>query len=130
MAGVRTRLQPSLSAPFASPMKARIGPLESRTSGGGTELRHIVRPHFEVLQSVFAEGCGDGHIGRISATGDKNASDPRHVVAWIENVPGAPDISFKPSRKIPDAPRQRCSHIAEIPGAVARRNIQAAAERD
>jgi hypothetical protein len=52
-------------------------------------LRDFIRPDFKALQSVWAEGGGDGNIGRVAALRDEHSSNPGHVVPRIECVPSA-----------------------------------------
>src|ERR1035437_10199753 len=93
-------------------------------------FRDFIRPNFKALQSVLAERGGDGNIGRVAASRDEHSSNPGHVVPWIECVPGATEIDFNPRCKIHRTVRRQRPHVAQVAGAVTRRNIHAAAERD
>src|SRR5208282_63076 len=93
-------------------------------------LIDFIHPDFKALQSIWAEGGGDGNIGRVAASRYEHSSNPGHVVTWIECVPGTAKIDFNPSRKIHHPVRRERSHVAKVSGAVPRRNIHAAAERD
>src|ERR1700687_5043902 len=52
------------------------------------------------------------------------------VVTRVERVPAAAQIGFKPTREIHRRVHRRHTDVAEISGAVASRNIHAAAEGD
>ena len=68
------------------------------------------------------------HIGGIAAVRDENTPDPRGVVARIEGVPAAAEIDFDPCRKIHGRVRRRKADVGNIASAIARRDVQAAAE--
>src|SRR5689334_21106871 len=51
-------------------------------------------------------------------------------MARVERVPLAADIGFEPGREIHRSVRDRHPDIAEIAGAIASRDVHAAAERD
>ena len=91
-------------------------------------FRDFIGPDFKALQSILAEGGGDGDIGRVAASRDEHSSNPGHIVPWIERVPGATEIDFNPRCKIHHAVRRQRPHVAQVSGAVPRRNIHAAAE--
>src|SRR4026209_2894861 len=92
--------------------------------------RDLVGPVRETRERVGTEGVADRDIRRIASTRDQRAADPRDVVPWIERVPAASDIGFEPGGEIHRTIRRRHADIAEIAGAVAGRNVHAAAERD
>lgn len=52
-------------------------------------LGHFVADHKEMGQVGRAEGCGESHVGGVSAHGHKDSADPRGVVASIEGPPAA-----------------------------------------
>ena len=91
---------------------------------------NLIRPDLETLQRIGSESRGDRDIARIAASRHQNAAHARHIVARVEHVPAAADPGLEPRREIAHAVRWRRSDIAQVPGAVSRRNIHAAAESD
>ena len=94
-------------------------------------LDHLVCPHDEVLQRVRTERRRNRDI--------RAASRPRAIstrpirgmlLRAIERVPAPAEIGLEPGGEIHRAVRRRDADVAEIAGAVARRNVHAAAERD
>src|SRR4029077_4348685 len=69
-------------------------------------------------------------VARIAAPRHQDAAHARQIVARVEYMPAAADPGFEPRREIAHGERRRSSHVAEIAGAVARRNIHATAEGD
>ena len=61
---------------------------------------------------------------------DQNPPEPDAVIARIESEPAAAEIDLHPSCKVHRRIRRRDTDIAYIAGAIARRDIEAAAERD
>src|SRR5665811_865523 len=61
---------------------------------------HFVGPDPKGLQGVGAKGGGDRNVGGVAAARDEDASGARNVVAWIERVPGIPEIGLEPSREV------------------------------
>ena len=90
----------------------------------------LVRPHGETGERVGTERVADRHVRRIASAGDEHAADPRSVVPRIERVPVPSDIGLEPGGEIHRAKRRRNADVAEIAGAVAGRNVHAAAEGD
>src|SRR5258708_6273688 len=143
---------PTITASYAAPTSGRrscclwapadiAGNISQKSLGGQSHrstalavwLRNLgdfVGPYLEADQGVRPEGLGDRHIGGIAALRYQDAADPRHVVARIEHVPASADIGLEPAGEVTHRPRQRGADVAEVPGAVARRNIHAAAEGD
>ena len=91
---------------------------------------NLIGPNPETLQHVGPERRGDRDIGRIAASRHQNPAHPRHIVARVENVPAAADPGLKPPREIAWGERRWRSNIAQVAGAISRRNIQATAEGD
>src|SRR5262249_17764630 len=58
------------------------------------------------------------------------AADARHVVAGVEGEPAAAEIDLEPGAEIHRIGLRWHADVAEIAGAVARRDVHAAAERD
>ena len=73
---------------------------------------------------------GQRHIGGIATVRDENTPDPRGVVARVKGVPAAAEIDFDPRRKIHGRVRWRKTDVGYVTGAIARRDVQAAAEGD
>src|SRR6201995_4722531 len=120
-----------------SSMRARLSNKKAaisagkRPSGGLCRgLWNLVGPHLEALQRVRPERLGDRHVGGVASLRNQHAADPRLVVARIESVPAAAEIGLEPAGEIADRPRLRRADVAEIAGAIARRNVHAAAEGD
>ena len=93
-------------------------------------LHELISPYFKADECVRSESLDNWNICGIAALGDQDAADPRNVVARIEGVPMAADVSLEPAGKISRGIRRRHADVAEIAGAISGRNIHAAAERD
>src|SRR5262249_9539295 len=89
---------------------------------------NLVRPDLEVDQRVRAEGERDRYVGRVAALGNQHAANSRYVVARIKSVPMPAEISLEPGGEVHWAIRRRHADFAEVAGAIARRNVHAAAE--
>src|SRR5262249_43274540 len=96
----------------------------------GRLLYHLVGAHDEALEHVGAERGADRHVGGVAAACHDDAADARHVVAGVEGVPAAAEIDLEPGAEIHRIGLRRYADVAEIAGAVARRDVHAAAERD
>src|ERR1019366_5535690 len=66
----------------------------------------------------------------IAASRHQDAANARHIVARVERVPAPADPGLEPRREIARGERRWRSDIAQVAGAVSRRNIHAAAEGD
>src|SRR5580704_664256 len=117
----------SRSTPTQYVMASRYPSNGRRARGSGG---HFVGPDPKGLQRVGSEGRGDRHVGRVAAARDEDAPDARRVVARIERVPGRPEVSLEPSREVHRRRVLRHADVAQIAGAIARRNVQAATEGD
>ena len=95
---------------------------------GALFARHLICPDLKVDQGVWAEGVADRHIGCVPAIGDHDASDPWRVVAGIEHVPLVVEIHLKPAGEIHGVRVDGHADIAEVSGAVAGRDVGAAAQ--
>src|SRR5581483_6483243 len=91
-------------------------------------LRRFIGPHPERLERIGAEGRADGDVGGIAAACDQDAPDARLVVARIEGVPGAAEIGFEPAGEVHGRIGRRHADVAQVAGAVPRRNVHAAAQ--
>lgn len=93
-------------------------------------LFYFFRPDLEFRQLVFTECKDQGNIRGIATAGDENTGNPGRVVARVEHPPLSLQIDLHPGREIPRRMWLRLADIAEIAGAVACRDIHAAAEGD
>ncbi len=66
----------------------------------------------------------------VAPASHHDATDTGNVVPSIERVPAAAKIDLKPSAEIHRLGLGRDADVAEIPGAIARRNVHATAQRD
>ena len=87
-------------------------------------------PDAKARQGAGTEDVGQRHIGGIATVRDENTPDPRSVVARVEGMPPAAEIDFDPRRKIHRRVRRRKADVGDVAGAIARRDVQAAAESD
>src|SRR5258708_17944792 len=92
-------------------------------------LHQLICPDFKADQRIWSERLGNWNVRGIAALGDQDTADPRNVVARIEGVPAAAEISLIPAGKIPRGVGRRHADVTEIAGAISRRNVHAAAER-
>src|SRR5207253_6289664 len=60
----------------------------------------------------------------------QDAAETRHIVSRIEDVPAPTEIGLEPRCEIARTVGRLGAHVAEIAGAVARRNVHAAAQSD
>src|SRR5215207_5696134 len=111
---------------------SRLAAISNQAGRRGTipRSRNLVGPDLEAGQGVWPEGLGDRHIGSVAPLRDQDAADPGHVVARIEGAPVPAEIGLEPAGEIAHGPGFWRADIAEIAGAIARRNVHAAAERD
>ena len=61
---------------------------------------------------------------------DENTPDPRDVVARVKGVPLAAEVDFDPRCKIHGRVWRRKADVGHVTRAIARRDVQAAAESD
>ena len=110
----------------------RVGRFALLTRTGAHDLTScdLICPNLEADQRVRSECMGDGNIRGITPLRDQDAANSRHVVSRIEGMPTAADIGLEPAGKIARRPRLWCSDVAEIAGAITRRNVHAAAQGD
>src|ERR1700730_12690401 len=93
-------------------------------------LACLVRTDLETDQRVGAEGVGDRHVSCIAPLSDQHAAYSRHVVPRIECVPSPAKIGLEPAGEIHWAIGRWYADVPKVAGAIARRNVHAAAERD
>src|ERR1700680_2771838 len=90
----------------------------------------LVRPDLEAQQRVGTERIADCDVGRIAASRNEHPADPRHIVPRVEDAPAAAEIRLDPSGEIHWSIRRQDADVAEITGAIACRNVHAAAKCD
>jgi len=78
----------------------------------------------------MAEDVGQRNIGGIAAVRDEDTPDLRYVVARVEGVPPAAEIDLDPCCKIHRRVRRWKGDVGKVTSAIARGDIQAAAEGD
>src|SRR5579862_8059916 len=115
---------------------ARLGGLNAwrarfaRLNFCSVRLRDLVRENFEADQRTGTERVTDGDVGGVAAAGNEHPTDARNVVARIERVPSAAEVRLEPAREVHRSVWRRYANVAEIAGAVARRNVHATAKCD
>src|SRR6267378_7824326 len=98
------------------------------TTASRSRRRYLISPDLEAAERIGPERRGYGDVDRIAAPCHQHSPDPRHVVARVEGIPASSEIRLEPSGEIWRAVGWRCTHVAEIAGAVPRRNVHASAE--
>src|SRR5580704_2719252 len=109
---------------MTSPARRLAAPPRQPSSGD------LVGPDPEGLEGVGTEGGGDRDVGGVTAARDEDASDAGDVVSRIERVPGTSEIGLEPSGEVHRRGVLGDADVAEIPGAIARGDVQATAEGD
>ena len=107
---------------FANTLKA-VKEFHSSQSGS------LICPDAKAVKGVGAESLCNSDIRRVPSLGQENPANARSIVPWVERMAITTEISFEPRCEITRWIRRRRTHIAEIPGAVARGNVQGSAER-
>src|SRR5216683_3879875 len=97
---------------------------------GCADAAYLVRPDLEAQQRVRAERIADCDVSRIAASRNENPADPWHIVSRVKDVPAAAEIRLDPSGEIHWPIRRQDADVAKITGAVACRNVHAAAKCD
>src|SRR5258708_33912995 len=92
-------------------------------------LHQLICPDFKADQRIWSERLGNWNVRGIAALGDQDTADPRNVVARIEGVPAAAEISLKPAGKIPRGEGRRHPDVTENAGPLSPPNDLAQAER-
>src|SRR6266403_3348455 len=107
---------------------ARASPLDSaRVSLSSSDF---LSPYREAVERVRTKGRADCDVRRIATASDQYSADAWDVVARVKRVPLAADIGFEPGCEIHRCVRDRHADIAQITGAVSRRDVHAATEGD
>src|SRR5882672_1785785 len=110
-------------------MHARAGRLNRTTRVvSASRQAYLIGPDPEADERIGPERRAYRDVDRIAASCHQHSPDPRHVVPWVEEIPASSEIRFEPSGEVPRAVGRRCAHVAEIAGAVSRRNVHAAAK--
>src|SRR5260370_14562771 len=130
-----------MPVPRRSPVNPRARNTGSRCSGSfrsskpakhrlsGPYCRDLLGHNGKAAERVWTKGRADRDIGRVPPAGDQHPPDARDVVARIKSVPLATDIGFEPGCEIHRCVRDWYADIAQIAGAVSRRDVHAATER-
>jgi hypothetical protein len=105
------------------------GRMRRRQAPERSFCRHFICPDAKLRQGSRTKGMGERHVCGVAALRDEDASDPRRIVARIEHAPTAAEIDFDPRRKIIGRIRRQAD-IGNVTGAIARRDVQAAAKSD
>jgi len=79
---------------------------------------------------MLSEEIEDRDIGRIASARNVDAADVRDILACIKRLPVIPKVNLEPSTEVARREIDWHTGIPEIPGAVPRRDIHAAARRD
>src|SRR5574341_2584469 len=93
-------------------------------------LRTRLGPDLEARKRVEAKRVADRDIRGIAPARDQHAANTRHVVPRVKRVPATAQVGLEPGGKIHRAVWRRDADVTQVAGAVACRNVHAAAERD
>ena len=77
-----------------------------------------------------SESGRNGHISRVPPPRDDNPANPRPIVPCIQRIPTSTEENFKPRAEIHRFWIYRHPDIAQIAGAIARRDIHTPTERN
>ena len=91
---------------------------------------HLVGDDGEAGQCGGTEDGGERHVGGIAAAGHHDAADARLVVARVERVPAPAEVGLEPGAEVHRLRRRRYADVAQVAGAVAGRDVHAAAQGD
>src|SRR5258708_9279117 len=95
------------------------------TTASRSRRRYLISPDLEAAERIGPERRGYGDVDRIAAPCHQHSPDPRHVVPWVEGIPASSEIRLEPSGEVHRTVGRRFAHVAEIAGAVPRRNVHA-----
>jgi hypothetical protein len=97
-------------------------------------VRHLDGVDVEPGEARGTEARRDRHVGGVPAARDHDAADPAGVMARVEGVPARPVRTFEerlePRREVHRVGVDRHPDVAEIPRAVAGRDVHAPTHRD
>jgi len=96
----------------------------------GSVVPSAPRPDPEVREARIAEGRAERDIHRVPAARYQHPADVRLVVARVDGAPGVAHVGFRPRREVHRRRRRRHADIAQVPGHVARGDVQGAQEGD
>src|SRR5205823_5156507 len=91
---------------------------------------NLLGHYLKAAERVRAKGRADRDIRRVATAGDQHPPDAREVVACVKRVPPAAEIGFEPGGEIHCRVGDGHPDVPQIAGAVPRRDVHAAAERD
>ena len=95
-----------------------------------SDRRDLLRDYFEARERAGAERGYNRDIGCVAPARHQDTADAGPVVPGIRCVPTTAEIDFEPAAEIHRSVVERHADVSEIAGAVTRRNVHAAAERD
>ena len=78
-------------------------------------------------ERALTKSGADRDIGGIAPAGHKDPANSRLIVSRVEGVPARAEIDFKPGAEIHRRRVRRDADIAEVAGAIARRDVHAPA---
>ena len=93
-------------------------------------LNLLLGHHLKAREIGDAEGGRHGDVGGVAAASHDNAADAGMVVARVYRVPAPSEKDLEPGAEIHWINIDWNADVAEIAGAVAGRDVHAAAERD
>jgi hypothetical protein len=93
-------------------------------------LNLLLGHHLKSHKVGDAEGGRHRDVGGVAAAPHNNAADPRMIVTRVHRVPAPREKDLEPCAEIHWINVDWNADVSEIAGAVAGRNVHAAAERD
>ena len=88
---------------------------------------NLVRPNFERLELIHAEGRSERYVCRVAPAGHQHTADTGHVVASVEGVPLSAQLSFEPGAEIHGTIDRRHANVPQVTRGIARGNVHGAA---
>src|SRR6266540_3260541 len=88
----------------------------------GSSRRNLLGDHLEARQRARTKRGQDRSVGGITPACHQDTTDARVIMAGIEGVPAAAEIDFEPRAEIHRRRVRWHADVAEIAGAVARRD--------
>ena len=76
-------------------------------------------------EHALTESCADRDIGGVASSGHKDPANSRLIVPRVKGVPARAEIDFKPGAEIHRRRVRRDADIAEVAGAISRRDVHA-----
>src|ERR1700687_600804 len=93
-------------------------------------LNLLLSHHLKAHEIGDAKGGGHGDVGGVAAAPHNNAADAGMIVSRVFRVPAPSEKDLEPGAEIHWINIDWNADVAEIAGAVAGRDVHAAAERD